>query len=320
MQATRLLAGSVFVSLLCLGLGATPNGVVFNKGDDRIDVVIAGKPFTTYYYAANLPRPFFHPLRTADGKVVTRGFPMVTDAPAESQDRDHPHHRSCWFTFGDVDGVDYWGEGAKVQGRIVNRSVDKMEGGEKKGVLAATMDWLDNTGRKILVQKQEVIFHGDASRRYMDYTIVLTPAERDVTFRDTKEGMFAVRLATPLKEKNGGVITNSKGAVGMKDCWGKSAEWVDYSGQLDGSKVGVTIMDHPGSFRHPTTWHVRDYGLFAANPFGLRDFTGDKAKDGSHVIATGKNITFRYRILIHPGNLQEAKVADEYGKYVREVK
>ena len=86
MQATRLWTGVSVVSLLCLGLGATPNGVIFNKGDGRIDVVIAGKPFTTYYYAANLPRPFFHPLRTADGKVVTRGFPMVTDDPAESKD------------------------------------------------------------------------------------------------------------------------------------------------------------------------------------------------------------------------------------------
>lgn len=320
MQATRLWTGGVGVLFLCLALSASPNGVTFNKGEGRIEVVIAGKPFTTYYYSADLPRPFFHPLRTADGQIVTRGYPMVTDDPAESQDRDHLHHRSCWFTFGDVDGVDYWGEEAKVQGRIVNRTIDKVQGGEKKGVLATTMDWIDNTGRKVLVQKQEVVFHGDGTRRYMDFTIVLTPTDHAVTFRDTKEGMFAVRLATPLKEKNGGVMTNSKGAVGMKNCWGKSAEWVDYSGQLKGSKVGVTMMDHPSSFRHPTTWHVRDYGLFAANPFGLRDFTRDKSKDGSHKIATGNKLTFRYRILIHPGDLQEAKIPDEYAKYVREVK
>ncbi len=243
---------------------------------------------------------------------------MVPDAPGETKDKDHPHHRSCWFTFGDVDGVDYWGEAAKLQGRIVHHSIDKLEGGAQSGVLAVTMDWIDNAGRKVLSQKEQVVFHGDTTRRYMDFVITLVAADRDVKFGDTKEGMFAIRLATPLKEQNGGVITNSRGAVSEKNCWGKPAEWVDYSGLLDGQKVGVTIMDHLTSFRHPTTWHVRAYGLFAANPFGLRDFTGDQTMDGSYVIPKGKSITFRYRVLIHPGDAAAAKIAEEYETYRRD--
>jgi hypothetical protein len=80
------------------------------------------------------------------------------------------------------------------------------------------------------------------------------------------------------------------------------------------------MMDHPGNLRYPTTWHVRSYGLFAANPFGLRDFTGDKTQDGSYVIAAGKNLRFAYRILIHEGDTATAKVADEYARYLKEVK
>ncbi len=182
------------------------------------------------------------------------------------------------------------------------------------------MDWIDNTGRKVLVQKQQVTLHGDASRRYLDFTVTLTPVDREVTFRDTKEGMFGVRLATPLKEDIGGLISNSTGATREKNCWGKKAEWVDYSGALTGTKVGVTIMDHPKNLRHPTTWHVRAYGLFAANPFGLKDFTGDKSQDGSYRLAPGKELTFRYRILIHPGDAAQAGLAKEYAEYVREVK
>jgi len=308
----------VMLSLFSLGLQAGSSRVSFQKAEGRIDVLVEGKPFTSYYFSPDLPRPFFHPLRTADGTVVTRGFPMVPDAPGETKDKDHPHHRSCWFTFGDADGVDYWGEAAKVQGRIVHHSIDKLEGGAQSGVLAVTMDWIDNAGQKVLRQKQQVVFHGDATRRYMDFVITLVALDRDVKFRDTKEGMFAIRLATPLKEQNGGVITNSRGGVSEKNCWGKPAEWVDYSGLLDGQKVGVTIMDHLTSFRHPTTWHVRAYGLFAANPFGLRDFTGDQTMDGSHVIPKGNSITFRYRVLIHPGDAAAAKIAEEYETYRRD--
>jgi len=320
MRANSCLGAVVGILMLVPAFADGSKQVKFQQGDGRIDVVIGGKPFTTYYFSPDLPRPFFHPLRSAEGIVVTRGYPMIPDVPAEAKDRDHPHHRSFWFTFGDVDGVDYWGDNAKIQGKIVHRSVDKMVGGATQGVLSLTMDWIDNTGRKILVQKEEVVFHGDDTRRYMDLTIRVAPTDHDVKFNDTKEGMFAVRVATPLKEPNGGVITNSRGATGEKACWGKPAEWVDYSGQLEGTKLGVTIMDHPGSFRHPTTWHVRAYGLFAANPFGLRDFTGDKSKDGGYVVPKGKSILFRYRVLIHPNDVSGANIAKEYKNYLAEVK
>jgi len=311
---------STVLLLSAVSLAGAPEGVKFQRGEGRIDIAVGGRPFTTYYYSADAPKPYFHPLRAADGRIVTRAFPMEKEAVGEEKDRDHPHHRSCWFTFGDVDGVDYWSEGAKVQGRIVHRSIDKMKADAKKGLFAVTMDWVDNTGRKVLVQKQEVVIQGDAQKRMMDFTITLTAADRDVTFRDTKEGMFGIRVATPLKERNGGIITNSKGAVGMKGCWGKKAEWVDYAGNLKDSKVGIAIMDHPGNLRHPTTWHVRDYGLFAVNPFGLRDFSGDKSQDGSYQVKAGKDLTFRYRVLIHPGDTAAANIADEYQRYIREVK
>ena len=61
----------------------------------------------------------------------------------------------------------------------------------------------------------------------------------------------------------------------------------------------MAIFDSPKSFRHPTTWHARAYGLFAANPFGLREFTHDFNKDGSWAIPEGKSTRFRYRVVIH---------------------
>ena len=96
---------------------------------------------------------------------------------------------------------------------------------------------------------------------------------------------------------------------------GKPADWVDYSGTINGKPLGVAIFDHPSSFRHPTTWHARAYGLFAANPFGRREFTRDPAQDGSWTVPEGKSIVFRYRVLIHPGDAREAGLADAYKEY-----
>lgn len=309
----------VILSVIAVSLAATPPVVTFQKAEGRVDVAIGGKPFTSYYHANDLPRPFFHPLRAADGRVMTRAYPMDQNAPGEEGDRDHPHHRSCWFTHGDVNGVDYWSEGAKRQGKIVVTNLDKLQNGPV-GILATTAAWIDDTGHKVLDQKEEVRIKGDDKRRIMDFTITLTPTDKDVTFGDTKEGSFSVRLATPLKETNGGVIINSEGATGMKGCWGKKAKWVDYSGTLAGSKVGLTMMDHPGNLRYPTTWHVRDYGLFAANPFGLHDFLNDPKVNASYTVKVGQQLVFRYRILIHPGDSLAAGVSQEYERYLKEVR
>ncbi|HEY3284360.1 MAG TPA: DUF6807 family protein, partial [Armatimonadota bacterium] len=76
------------------------------------------------------------------------------------------------------------------------------------------------------------------------------------------------------------------------------------------------IMDHPDSFRHPTPWHVRDYGLFAANPFGLHDFDAAKPEHaGDFVLEKGKSVLFRYRLYPHKGDESESHVAEVYAGY-----
>ena len=112
-----------------------------------------------------------------------------------------------------------------------------------------------------------------------------------------------------------GHIENSRGE---KDgnAWGKRAEWVDYYGPVEGETVGIAIFDHPKNFRHPTYWHVRTYGLFGANPFGIHDFVKDeKADAGNHTVPSGETITFRYRVLIHKGTTSEAKIAEAWKEY-----
>jgi hypothetical protein len=110
-------------------------------------------------------------------------------------------------------------------------------------------------------------------------------------------------------------MLDSEGRHGEKEIWGKRANWVSYSGTIGGMPVGIAIFDSPASFRHPTTWMARAYGLFAANPFGVRAFTRDNSRDGSWTIPEGESLRLRYRVLIYDGELTPGELARRYGAY-----
>jgi hypothetical protein len=151
-----------------------------------------------------------------------------------------------------------------------------------------------------------------------DFEITLHAMNGEVTFGDTKEGTMAIRLAETMRLKGPvgqGHIVSSQG-VRDGETWGKRADWCDYFGPVDGKVVGVAIFDHPQNPRHPTWWHVRDYGLFAANPFGEHDF--EKLSDktaGNLILPAGHDLTFRYRFYLHAGDELQAHVAERYREY-----
>ncbi len=283
-------------------------GVLLEQRSHRVDISVNGTPFTSYHFEG-YNKPIFFPLRSASGRIVTRGYPMVEDIPGES--RDHIHHTGVWFTHGDVNGVDFWSE-TPESGTIKHRKLERVESGPAVGVLKSSNDWLAPSGELLLTEIREVRIYNRPEVRVMDLAVQLTAADREVTFGDTKEGTFGMRLAEPFTEKKGLLIQNSQGAKGEAGCWGKSARWVDYTTKLGPETLGVAILDHPQSFRHPTHWHARGYSLFAANPFGLHDFYNAKNKDGSYLLAEGASIQFRYRVYIHPGDATQARVEEEY--------
>jgi hypothetical protein len=294
----------------------SPPGVYFKQATDKIEVFVGGDPFTTYYFAG-YNKPIFFPLRAASGTVVTRGYPMVTGIPGEAQ--DHPHHKGLWLTHGSVNGIDFWSE-TPNGGKIIHRRFELVSSGEKTGILKSHNDWVSADGRKVLEEIREVRIYDLPRVRVMDFDIKLTAVEDAVKFGDTKEGTFGIRLAQPFAENQSGRIENSRGSVGEKDCWGKQAEWVDFATKIRDESLGVAIFDHPGSFRHPTYWHVRGYTLFAVNPFGLHDFYNDVRRDGSYTLPKGKSMVLRYRVYIHPGTTQEAGIAGQYKAYTESVR
>jgi hypothetical protein len=278
-------------------------------------VEIDGKPYTDYFLSADGNKPYVYPLRTASGILVTRHFPMEQFA---GETQDHPHHRGMFFAHGDINGVNFWATEANIKtpnkGSMVLKKVVEAKGGAKSGTIKAVFDGLDPEGKPMMTETRTLTFYAGSELRIIDFEIRID-ALRSLKFGDTKEGTFGIRLATPLSEAKGGKMVNAEGAQTEKNVWGKQSPWVDYFGTLEGKTVGIAIMDNPSNPRHPTYWHARAYGLFAANPFGVRDFTSDKTKDGSMTIDAGKSATFRYRIVIHPGDVQAANIASLYQQY-----
>jgi len=116
--------------------------------------------------------------------------------------------------------------------------------------------------------------------------------------------------------KNGrGHIVNSNG-VRDGDTWAKKAAWVDYHGPVEGEHLGIAFMNHPSSFRHPTQWHVRDYGLFTANAFGLKSLDGN-SESGTFTLKNGESIQLRHRIIMHKGDTEAAGIAQAYKAYAQ---
>lgn len=303
-DAPRAYHGSVIRELILAASVISMPGfsaVEVKQSPGKVDVLVDGQPFTALHYGESTMKPFLAPLRSQTGKIVTRRWPMEA---SEGETKDHPHHQGLWFTHGDVNGFDFWGnvkEGPKY-GKVVVDKITTAEGGSKIGKVGFEGRWIGPDGKALIRETRTMYFHSDPKNRIIDFDITLTALDQPVKFGDTKEGFFAIRLADKLAEKGGtGTMTNAEGAQKMKNVWGKPSPWVDYSGTLDGESVGIAIFDDPKNPKHPTTWHSRDYGLFAANAFGEHDFYKDKTRDGSLTLQPGKSVRFRYRVVIHPG-------------------
>jgi hypothetical protein len=303
------------VGLVMLGrvVLAAPPDVSAQLTESGVRVLIDGKVFTEYV-GRGAQRPYLYPIVGPSGANLARPYPMEKGGA-----EDHPHHRSFWFAHGAVNGVDFWADGEK-HGRQVHGDVSGVKAGDGKVSFSASTAWVSAAGEPVLTDTREIgVEAREDGTRSVDFAITLKATAGEVVFGDTKEGTFALRLCPSLSVEGEGAQGHMVNNAGKKDgaVWGKAAEWVSYFGpDPQGEAVVVTIFDHPSNLRHPTWWHARTYGLFAANPFGKHDF--EKLEDktaGQYKLAKGESLTLRYRVLLAAGAPDQAKLKAEFEAY-----
>ncbi len=298
--------------------------VVIKPSDAGLRIEIDGQLFSEYI-VKDTPRPFMYPVVGAAGESIVRNFPMKTDVAGES--KDHPHHRSLWFTHGSVNGVDFWSE-LKNFGKQLHTGFGETKAEGNKGSFIADTKWVAADGKPVLADTRKITVTAlPDGERLLDFDVTLKASEGvDVVMGDTKEGSMAIRLCNslclPSSKKTVGGQGHAYNSVSDRnaDVWGKHADWVCYYGpDPKGNAVGVVIFSHPSNLRSPTTWHARDYGLFAVNPFGLHDFEGLKKGDqdgkGDHTIKIGESLTLRYRIYLAKGKPKPNKLEARFKEY-----
>ncbi|OLE66652.1 MAG: hypothetical protein AUG74_11450 [Bacteroidetes bacterium 13_1_20CM_4_60_6] len=314
-----------------------------NDAERRVDVLVDGKPFTSYIYPATLKKPTLYPVRAASGVVVTRGWPLE---PRPGERVDHPHQVGLWFDHGDVNGLDFWNNSdaipaarAAKMGTILHRAVRHTESGSGVGTLDVTAEWVDYQGTPLLREDTRFVFRAADGLRSIDRITSLTALGRPVTFVDNKEGLVGMRVARALEQpsttpevftdanghattvpalNNDGVTGHYRSSEGLEGdaVWGTRGRWTMLSGSVAGEPVTLAILDHPKNPGFPTYWHARGYGLFAANPLGQKAFTNGK-EALNFALAPQTTATFRHRILILSGSASPDQIETYYRDFIR---
>jgi hypothetical protein len=350
---TRLNAGRMrFAPLALLGLGipvlahaqAAPEvRLVANESGRRVDVLVDGKPFTSYIYPTTIKKPVLYPLLTATGKAVTRGFPLE---PRAGERVDHPHHVGLWFNYGDVNGLDFWNNSDAIEpadapkmGTILHRRIRKVESGKGQGVLEVTTEWVDHEGTPLVREDTRFVFRAADNLRGIDRVTTLTALGGPVSFTDNKEGVLGLRVTRALEQpadkpeiftdgsgratavavlNNDGVTGKYRSSEGLEGdaVWGTRGRWTMLSGTVEGELVTIAMLDHPGNVGFPTYWHARGYGLFAANPLGQKALSNGK-ETLNFKLEAGQSTTFRHRVLVLSGPTTPEAIEQHYQEFAR---
>jgi hypothetical protein len=290
-------------------------------------ITAGGQPFTEFIYPDTLEKPVLYPIYAPDGLVVTRGFPLQ---PRPGEPTDHPHHIGLWFTYENVNGLDFWNNSFAIPadrkhlyGWIRTDSIlvaqNSSAANDHKGILEYSANWTDQQSNILLKEATTLLFSAAGRERIIDRTTILY-ARQDINFPDAKDGLLGLRVARELQlpANKAGRYTDNKGNTTTvaaaadsaingnyltgkgkqgDSAWATRADWCLLYGKKNIDTISIVIIDHPSNPGYPTYWHARGYGLFAANPLGQKVFSNGR-QSLNFSLKKGESVTFRYRIVI----------------------
>ena len=318
---TLLLAVAVIFTVINCGNNELKVEFRTIEAENKIEVYIDNSLFTAYFYPEDSEKPVLYPVKSASGKVITRGYPYD---PRPFERTDHPHHVGIWFNFGDVNGLDFWNNSFRVSpgnkhkyGRI--RFNEIISENPRKGELVVSSDWIDSDDNRLINEITTFYFRGSGNSRTIERVTTLE-AITEVVFTGNKEGLLGLRLdrafEEPLKspgrlldshgnvtdipgmnnEGVNGVYRNADGYTGG-EVWGKRSPWVALRAEKDEEIITIVVIDNKNNPYYPAWSHARGYGLFAANNLGGIPFD-ENSEEVKISLSPGEKITFKHMIVI----------------------
>lgn len=326
---------TIFVSIIMVltqtaisqTLDFQPVKIIRDDSASKIDIYIGEKFFTSFIFKSTIEKPILYPICAANGAIVTRGFPLM---PRTGERIDHPHQIGMWFTFGDVNGLDFWNNSyavpenlKKKYGRINLKKISEISSSGVSGKLVVDLEWVDYLGNVLLNEETAFIFSGNENLRFIERISKLYAGNNKVIFGDSKEGLMGIRVArafeTPSNEPliyadaNGkptkvavmdntgvnGLYRSSSGFAG-DSVWGTRNKWVILTAQMNNCNISLAFFDHPGNPGYPAHAHARGYGLFALNNFGQHAFRATEPVSSFELKAKDE-MTFKYLFVVKSG-------------------
>jgi len=297
----KLLIWTLVIAGLMIVIPLSAAKITAEKVGSKINVTIDNKYFTSYIFSGDEKYPFFYPVNGPDsGGSVT-----------SMRNGEYPHHSSLFFGCDLVNGGNYWQEGLE-RGRIISVNAQIVKQGGDSVVITDECIWSRPGAISPVKDTRKIIVTApSATVNEIDIEIKMEVLI-DVTILKTNHSLFSARMAADLSVKNGGTMINAEGLKSEKDTFGKNSAWIDYYGKRGDAVEGLAILQHPSNPWYPSPWFTRDYGFMSPTPMYWPENGTDT------VLKKGTVLTLRYRVLVHSGDHNQAKIAEAFERYKNE--
>jgi hypothetical protein len=260
-------------------------------------------PVWRYVYDTAKPKPFFHPVCTPRGHVLTNFEP-----------HDHLWHRGLWFTFKFINKENFWEERPPFGMQRTAGAPGINHEPEGAINLFSRVDWVRPDGQTVVIREQRQMTHrplDDDAYAIDFYTTLVAQADLEIDRTPyTRWGGYGGLILRGTRNWQKTRVLLSDGTETERPT-GPRAAWADLSGKLDGGPEqtgGFAIFDHPSNLRHPTPWYggaeeFQNYvnaALLFHEPMQL---------------ASGASLSLRYRVLVHDGIWDAARLQSAWDAY-----
>jgi hypothetical protein len=297
----RLYIGTLLIACLMIVIPISAAKITAVKVGSKINVTIDNKYFTSYIFSEDEKYPFFYPVNG----------PVSGGSVTSMRNAEYPHHSSLFFGCDMVNGGNYWQEGLE-RGRIISVNAEITKQGGDTVIITDECIWSRPGAISPVKDTRTITITAPSAAVYQIDVDITMEMLIDVTIKKTNHSLFSVRMAADLSVKNGGTMINAEGIKSEKDTFGKNSPWMDFYGKRGDAIEGLAIFQHPSNPWYPSPWFTRDYGFMSPTPMYW------PANGSETFMKKGTVLNLRYRVLVHSGDHNQAKIAEAFEKYKNE--